>query len=335
MGEVGGEVAGIGARPQPVRSRSGRTERFGDPSQPAAQHVRGAGPDVVVAGQQVRRGRQAGLGPGRQMRTASALPLVVVGHALLLRPVDLHVGGVQVDGDTRAEPDPTLDRQQVDRTPHEVSDRGLDPGQMLRTEPASQARSGRGGQHRHRRELDRSHVSTLTIQGDQRIGTQQLGLRHRDQQLAGRRAALALLDRPDTAVEPANHVELVDELRDRRDTRGRGQRWVRRADPHTLPDPTTTTYSLHRQGALPAGPSKASRTSILQPGQAPSSSHTRITPPLLADPGQNGAQSIQIFFSSLADHRVNPLVDWAGEPVTTRSSGTPRWRRSSRRGDRG
>ena len=87
------------------------------------------------------------------MRTASALTLVVVGHALLLRPVDLHIGGVQVDGDTRAEPDPTLDGQQIDRSLHEVSDRGLDPDQMLRPEPASQTRSGRGRQHRHRREL--------------------------------------------------------------------------------------------------------------------------------------------------------------------------------------
>ena len=222
------------------------------------------------------------------MRTASALTLVVVGHALLLRPVDLHIGGVQVDGDTRAEPDPTLDGQQIDRSLHEVSDRGLDPDQMLRPEPASQTRSGRGRQHRHRRELARSHVGTLAIQGDQRIGTQQLGLRHANQQLARRRAAVALLQQADTAVEPAHDVELVDELRDRRDTRGRGQRWIRRAHPHTLPDPTTTTYSLHRQGALPAGHSKASRTSILQAGRAPSSSHTRITPPLLADPGQNG-----------------------------------------------
>ena len=127
------------------------------------------------------------------MRTASALTLVVVGHALLLRPVDLHIGGVQVDGDTRAEPDPTLDGQQIDRSLHEVSDRGLDPGQMLRPEPASQTRSGRGRQHRHRRELARSHVGTLAIQGDQRIGTQQLGLRHANQQLARRRAAVALL----------------------------------------------------------------------------------------------------------------------------------------------
>ena len=117
------------------------------------------------------------------MRTASALTLVVVGHALLLRPVDLHIGGVQVDGDTRAEPDPTLDGQQIDRSLHEVSDRGLDPGQMLRPEPASQTRSGRGCRHRHRRELARSHVSTLAIQGDQRIGTQQLRLRHANQQL--------------------------------------------------------------------------------------------------------------------------------------------------------
>ena len=158
------------------------------------------------------------------MRTTSTLTLVVVGHAPLLRPVDLHIGGVQVDGDTRAEPDPTLNRQQIDRSLHEVSDRGLDPRQILRPEPASQTRSRRGRQHRHRRQLDSRDIGALAIQADQRIGTQQLGLRHANQQLARRRAAVALLQQADTAVEPAHDVELVDELRDRRDTRGRGQR---------------------------------------------------------------------------------------------------------------
>jgi hypothetical protein len=38
-----------------------------------------------------------------------------------------------------------------------------------------------------------------------------------------------------------HHVELVDELLDRSDSRSSGQRRIRRADPHTLPDPTTTT----------------------------------------------------------------------------------------------
>ena len=62
LGEFGGEVASIGTRAQTVRSRSGSTDRYRDPGQSADQHVRRAGPDIVVTGQQVRRGRQAGLG---------------------------------------------------------------------------------------------------------------------------------------------------------------------------------------------------------------------------------------------------------------------------------
>ena len=45
------------------------------------------------------RAHDLGLGPGRHVRPADPLPLVVIGHAALLAAVDLHVGGVQVDGD--------------------------------------------------------------------------------------------------------------------------------------------------------------------------------------------------------------------------------------------
>jgi len=81
----------------------------------------------------------------------------------------------------------------------------------------------------------------LPIQGTHRVRAQQLGLRQPNQQLSGGGTPVPLLDRPDPAVEPADHVELVDELGNRRDPRGRGQRRVRRADPHTLPDTATTT----------------------------------------------------------------------------------------------
>lgn len=90
---------------------------------------------------------------------------------------------------------------------------------MLGTEPAGQTRRRGRCQHRDHGQLDRSHIQALAIQGDQRIGTQQLGLRHPDQQLACRGAAIALLHRPDTTIEPAHHVQGVDELRDRHDSR--------------------------------------------------------------------------------------------------------------------
>jgi hypothetical protein len=47
----------------------------------------------------VRGQHDLGLGPGPRVRPTDPLPLVIPGHAALLGPVDLHVGGVQVDRD--------------------------------------------------------------------------------------------------------------------------------------------------------------------------------------------------------------------------------------------
>jgi len=85
FGEGRGEVAGIGTDPQPVGSSRLGADLFGDPGQATAQHVRGTGPDVVVAGQQLGRGGDPGFGPGRQVRTAGSLSGVVVVRAPCLR----------------------------------------------------------------------------------------------------------------------------------------------------------------------------------------------------------------------------------------------------------
>jgi len=128
----------------------------------------------------------------------------------------------------------------------------------------------------------------LPVQRDQRVTTQQLGLRQTDHELTGADTAGTLLDRPHPTIEHGDHPDLVEELRERRDPGGCGQRRVRRADAHTLPTTRTTAYSLHRQGASPAWILDVSTTSILQAGQAPSSPHTPLTAPLPADPGQTG-----------------------------------------------
>jgi len=174
LGEVGGEVAGIGADPQPVGLRGCSAHLFGDPGQPTAQHRRGAGPDVVVAGQQIRGGGHARFGPGRQVWTTGSLSGVVVGHALLARPVDLHVGGVQVDGDPAAQPGPAVNWEELDGASDQVGGRGLDPGHLLGTEAAGQSTRRGRGQTRHRRQLRSSHVLTLPVERHQGVAAQQL-----------------------------------------------------------------------------------------------------------------------------------------------------------------
>ena len=60
----------------------------------------------------------------------------------------------------------------------------------------------------------------------------------------------ALLDRPDRRVEPADHVQPLDQLAHREHARYRRQRRVRRADPHPLPPTPTTPYAAHPIGVL-------------------------------------------------------------------------------------
>jgi hypothetical protein len=52
----------------------------------------------LITGEQLRRERHRGLGPGGHMRAPAALPLVeVVGHPTLLAAIGLHIGDVQVN----------------------------------------------------------------------------------------------------------------------------------------------------------------------------------------------------------------------------------------------
>ncbi len=151
---------------------------------------------------------------------------------------------------------PSIDREQRDGSANQVRGGGLDPGPTAVREPTSQTASGGRGDARHRRQLQRSHVFALPVQRHQTVSAQHLGLSQTNQQLTAAGTPVALLDRTDPAVEHVDHVELVDELRECSDTRGRGQRRIRRADPDAPADlrPVilATTYSLHRQGVLPA-----------------------------------------------------------------------------------
>src|SRR5262249_1509573 len=52
---------------------------------------------VFITAEQVRRQHRGGLRPGRHVRPADPLALIVVGHALFLPAVGLHISGVQID----------------------------------------------------------------------------------------------------------------------------------------------------------------------------------------------------------------------------------------------
>lgn len=87
------EVAGVGARPDPSGPRRGR-ER----GQRPGQQLGGMTAGVLVTGNQVRGQHRRGLRPGDNVRAPAALSLVCAGHPTFLGSVDLHVGGIQIDG---------------------------------------------------------------------------------------------------------------------------------------------------------------------------------------------------------------------------------------------
>lgn len=244
------------------------------------QQAGGPGPDVVVAGEQVRGQSLPGLGPGRQVRTAGPLPAIVVGHPRLLPAVDLHVGGVHVDRDragdqrlaapSRKQPEPAGQHLRVAR---------LDSRQLIRAEPVRQAGRGRGRDRWHRRQQPGRTVSALPVKIGPVLAPEQLTLRHCDQQLTGAHPTSSCLDRPDPAVERRDHTQPANQFAQRRHPRRAGQRPVRHTEPHTrpalhLPLPLLPPYLLHPEGAFPCGPARVSTTLIVPAGQALSSSHT-------------------------------------------------------------
>ncbi len=204
--------------------------------------------------------------------------------------------------------------------------RGLDTGEMGGREPPGQAARGRRRDRRHRRQLDRGGVVSLTVQCHQRVSTQQLRLGQTHQQLTSGGTAGTLLDRPDPPVESAHDVELLDELSEGRDPRHRGQRRVRRADPDTLPGTLpgrlATTYSLHRQGALSAW-----IINCLDNGDSPSRQGTLVVSHAAQPPATCGSGSDRVKrFIGAGERHVgslpSPKRHWA---AGVSDPGRPHW----------
>ena len=248
-GQLPGEVARVGAHRHPPGPH-----RRGQAAERTAQQVRRGRPRVISAVTQVSGQHDLGLRPGRHMRTADPLPLMVIGHPALLAAVDLHIGGVQVDGDRPAgQRRRPLRRQQRQHPAGHRRQAGLHRPPLRRSKPAGQPRRGRGRQARHRGELLARRIGALAVQPGQEVLPGQLRRRDPAQQLSGPEAAIPLLDRADRRIQRLDHAEPAAQLGDRSQARVRRQRRVRRADPHLLTSRAATTYPAHQIGVLSAG----------------------------------------------------------------------------------
>ena len=191
-GEIPGVDAGGDAAAGPGPLRQG--------AQRAAQQIRRARPRVIGPGAQVSGQHDLGLGPRGHMRAAHALPLTVIGHATFLAAVDLHVGGVQVDGDRpfgqrcgprrgRQVQHPRRDRRQA----------GLHGFPLPCGDPPGHARGGGRTQPGHRRQQLPGRIGALPVQACQEILPGQLRRRDPGQQLPGTETAIRCLTGPTAA----------------------------------------------------------------------------------------------------------------------------------------
>jgi len=248
-GQLPGEVAGVGAQRHPARS----PRRRGQGGQRTAQQIRRGRARVISAVAQVGGQHHLGFGPGRHVRPAHPLALMVIRHAALLPAVDLHVGGVQVDRDRAAgQRRGPLRGQQVQHPPGHRRQATLHRCPLGRSDPPGQARRGRGRQPRHRGDQLARRITALAVQPGQEVLPGQLRRRDPGQQPPGTEPAVPLLDRADRGIQRPGHIQPVTQLADRGHPRVRRQRRIRRADPRLLPrSARPAAYPFHQVGASP------------------------------------------------------------------------------------
>jgi hypothetical protein len=167
---------------------------------------------------------------------------VIERHPAFAAAVDLHVGGVQIDGHALGQggrPPGCHRAQRGQRGGVRVAQPGLHRGPPRVSEPTGQPGRDRRGQVGHRGQRLPGLIGALPVEPDQEILPSQLRGGHPHQQLAAGVAAAALLDRPDRRVQPADHIQPLHQLGHRDHARHRRQCRIRRTDPHP-PPPTTS-----------------------------------------------------------------------------------------------
>ena len=204
---------------------------------------------------------------------------MVIRHAALLPAVDLHVGGVQVDGDRAAgQRRGPLRGQQVQHPAGHRRQATLNRCPLSRGDPPGQARRGRGRQPGHRGDLLPGRICPLPVQPGQEVLPGQLRRRDPGQQLPGPIAAVPLLDRADRGIQRLHHAEPLAQLADRGQARVRRQRRIRRAGLHLLTPPAASTYPAHQIGVLSTGLVVTWQRSSSQVRVAPIGIYTGVSP---------------------------------------------------------
>ena len=274
-GQLPGEVPGVGAHRHPARS----PRRRGQGGQRPAQQVRRGRARVIGPVAQVGGQHHLGLGPGRHVRPAHPLALMVIRHAALLAAVDLHIRGVQVDRDRAAgQRRGPLRRQQVQHPPGHRRQATLNRCPLRRSDPPGQARRGGGRQPRHRGDQLARRITALPVQPGQEVLPGQLRRRDPGQQPPGPKPAVPLLDRADRRIQRPGHIQPVTQLADRCHPRVRRQRRIRRAGPHLLTPPAASTYPAHQIGVLSTGLVVTWQRSSSQARAAPIGIYTGVSP---------------------------------------------------------
>ena len=252
-GQFPGEVPGIRAQRDPAPRRPcAITDRLRQRGQRPAQQPRHVRAWILVTGQQVGGQRDLRLRPGRHVRPARPLPLVVVGHPAFLAAVDLHVGGVDVDrhrafGQLRR----PLGRQQAGHRRRGPGQPGLRAAPVLLREPARDPGRGRGGQARHRCQQLPGLVGADPVQADQEVLPGQLRGGHPGQHLPAGKPAAALLDRPHPLIEGRDQAQPLAQLGDREHPARSRQRRVVRPDLDPAPGLAPHRRCQHHSGDSP------------------------------------------------------------------------------------
>ena len=146
------------------------------------------------------------------------------------------------------------------------------------SDPPGQARRGGGRQARYRGDLLARRIGALPVQPGQEILPGQLRRRDPRQQLPGAEPAIPLLDGADRGIQRLDHAEPAAQLGDRGQARIRRQRPIRRAGPHLLTPPATSTYPAHQIGVLSTGPIITWQRSSSQARAAPIGIYRVVSP---------------------------------------------------------
>ena len=196
---------------------------------------------VLIASEQVRGQHGLGLRPAGHVRAPAALPGVVVGHTAFLTPVDLHVGGINIDRHRLTQDGPARRGQQVQ---HPLVHRGqpdLDRGPLGRADAPCQPTRRTGRQPRHRRQRLPRDIGPNPVQTDQELLPGQLRGRHPDQYTAQAVTPRPHLDRPHRGVDLGDHAQPVHQLVHNRP----GQPSASTTDPARRPAPALPAASHH------------------------------------------------------------------------------------------